>query len=49
MKRTTTHQEMHLPPNFQEVLMSTELTFQSKIDDDIIRKLLYLYSVLFYI
>lgn len=37
--------EMHLPQNFQEVMISNEILLKKKISDDTIRKLVYLYSV----
>ena len=37
--------EMHLPQNFQEVMISNEILLKKKISDDVIRKLVYLYSV----
>lgn len=37
--------EMHLPQNFQEVMISNEILLKKQISDDAIRKLVYLYSV----
>ena len=37
--------EMHLPQNFQEVMISNEILLKKKLSDDVIRKLVYLYSV----
>ena len=37
--------EMHLPQNFQEVMISNEILLKKQISDDVIRKLVYLYSV----